>query len=193
MTPEEPQPTTDESPVRSFLVRSTGALQLQSPVYDEIAADPEATNQAAVVVAITALAQCVGGPEPVPVAEVPLALAWAYFSWLVPGTLVWVVATRILALEADLPRVLRCLGFATTPQILWLMGFLSGGSEPFFLALAALIFGLTLVANVIAIRQAFAVNTIRAVQTFLLGLVAFAGVAIIIGFVFSQLGTPIEG
>lgn len=192
MTPDDPG-AAETNPVRPLLHRMTGALQLQASAYDEVAADPEATNQAAVVVALAAIAQSLGGPEPIPIADLPFALAWAYFGWLVPGTLVWVVGTRILRFTADLPRVLRCGGFATTPQILWVMGFLAGGSEPFFLALGVLVFGLTLVANVIGIRQAFGVTTLQAVQTFLLGFMAFAGVALILGAVFAQFDTPIEG
>lgn len=191
MTPEEPNAATDETRVRPFAQRIMGALQLQTAVYDEIAADPEATNQSAVVVAIAALAQALGGPERIPMEELPFALAWAYFSWLVPGTLVWATATRVLALEADLPRVLRCVGFATVPQALWLLGLLSAGSAPFEMALGVLIFGLALVANVLAIRQAFAVTTVRALQAFLLGFLAFAAVAIVLGFLFAQMGTEI--
>lgn len=193
MTPEDPEHAADAPLVRPLLQRMTGALQLHASVYDEVAADPEATNQAAIVVALAAIAQSFGGPEPIAIADLPIALAWAYFGWLVPGTLVWIVGSRILKFTADLPRVLRCGGFATTPQILWVMGFLAGGSEPFFLALGVLVFGLTLVANVIGIRQAFAVTTLQAVQTFLLGFIAFAGVALILGFLFAQFDTPIEG
>ncbi|MDG2308768.1 MAG: YIP1 family protein [Candidatus Binatia bacterium] len=189
MTPEEPKNASAADEVRPFVQRMTGSLQLQGPVYDEIAADPDATNQAAVVVAITALAQALGGPERIPMEDMPLALAWAYFSWLVPGALVWVVGNRFLGTNVDLPRVLRCTGYATSPQILWLLGLASLDSAPFELALGVLIFGLSLVANVIAIRQAFAVTTIRAVQAFLLGFLAFAGVAVVVGFIFAQLST----
>ncbi len=191
MTPEEPQGTATASDARPFVQRMTGALQLQAPAYDEIAADPQATNQAAVVVAIAALAQALGGPERIPLADLPIALSWAYFSWLLPGTLMWVVATKILGHEANLPRLLRCLGFATVPQVLWLAGLLSSGSIPFELSLGVLIFGLALVGNVIAIRQAFAIDTIRAVQTLLLGFLAFVGVAMIIGFVLEQFDTAL--
>ena len=71
MTPEEPNAAADEAPVRPFVQRVAGALQLQRAVYDEIAADPDATNQSAVVVAIAALAQAFGGPERIPMEELP--------------------------------------------------------------------------------------------------------------------------
>jgi len=191
VTPEDPEGAAPAETVRPFGLRLMGALQLQAPVYDEIAADPDATNQAAVVVGLAALAQGLGGPERIPLEQLPIVLAWAYFSWLVPGTLVWVVGTRILSHQADLPRVLRCVGFATAAQVLWVIGVVAPDSTPFHLALGVLIFGLALVANVVAIRQAFATGTLQAVQTFLLGFLAFAGVALIIGFVFAQFGSEI--
>lgn len=193
MTPEEPTPTAETEAARPLLARITGALQLQSAVYDEVAADPDATNQAAVVVAIAAVAQALGGPEGSALADIPFILVWAYFSWLVPGTLVWVMGTRVLGLEADLPRVLRCVGFGTTPQLLWIAGLLGRDSEPFLLALATLIFCLGLVANVLGIRQAFQVNTFRAIHTFALGFLAFAGFALVVGFLLAQAGTSLEG
>ena len=192
MTPGDDDPaapSTSSGEGRSLLGRMLGALQLQSAVYDEIAADDRATNQATVVVAITAIAQALVGPERVPFADIPIALAWSYFGWLVPGLLVWVMATRALGLVADLPRLLRCTGFATTPQVLWILITFSEGSEPFELALGAVIFGLALIANILAIRQAFSVSTIRAVQTFALGFLAFAGFAFLLGGIAAQLGT----
>ncbi len=189
MTPDES--TEEQPPKRPFFLRLMGALQLQTDIYDEIAADPTATNDAAVVVALCGLAQSFAGPEQVPIEQLPGALAWAYFSWLVPGTLVWLVATRGLSMESDLPRVLRCVGFASAPQLLWLATLASPErSEPLEMALGVLIFGLALVANVLALRQAFAVSTLRAVQAFVLGFLAFALVAIVLGFLLAQLGTP---
>lgn len=191
MTPEEPQPTAAAEAPRSFVQRLLGALQLQSEVYDEIAADPAATNQAVAVVTLCALAQALGGPERLPLERLPLALAWAYFSWLVPGTVVWVCATRLLGMQADLPRVLRSVGFASAPQILWWIGLAARESVPFQLALGVLIFALALIANVVALRQAFAVNTLRALQAFALGFLAFAAVALVIGFLTAQLGAEL--
>lgn len=189
MTPEEPESTA--AGPRSFALRVLGALQLQPEVYDEIAGDEGATNQAIVLVALCAVAQALGGPERMPLEELPFAVAWAYFSWLIPATLVWATSTRFLHMEADLPRVLRCVGFAAAPQLLWLAGLPAPESVPFQLALGVAIFALALVANVLAIRQAFAVNTLRAVQAFALGFLAFAAAAMVIGFVFAQLGTEL--
>lgn len=191
MSADEQEEAASTPAARSLLLRMTGALQLQAPVYREIADDLDATNQATVVVAITALTQALGGPEPVQMQDIPFALAWSYFGWLVPGLLVWTMATRALGFEGDLPRLLRCTAFATTPQVLWLLTLVSGGSEPFTLALGAVIFGLTLVANVLAIREAFGVATIRAVQAFALGFLAYAGFALILGAIASALGQQI--
>lgn len=193
MAPKEPTPTNEAKTARPLLARITGTLQLQAEVYDEIAADTDATNQAAVVVALAAVTGSLGGPEPGTLADLPFELALAYFSWLVPGTLLWIVATRALDFQADLARVLRCLGFATTPHLLWLGGLLAGGSEPFFFALFTVIVILLLVANVLAVRQAFAVNTLRAVQAMLLGFLAYTGVAVVAGFVLAQFGISLEG
>ena len=173
---------------RSFLRRVTGALQLDSPTYNEIASDPAATAQAAIVVAMAAAAQIVASPEALDWSQLPLVLAWQYMSWLFPGTLLWLIGTRVFGLPTELPRVLRCQGFATTPQLLWLLGSLAPQSRPVLLALAATIFLLVVAANVIAIRAAFTVNLMRAIQILLL----FAAAGLILGSIFLSVPNPSE-
>jgi len=174
--------------VQPFVVRLFGAARIDPKVYGQVASDPAATNQAAVVVALSALAQAIGGPERIAIAEIPIALAWSYFSWLIPGTLVWLVAVRVLKHEADLPRVLRCVGFATAPQIYWLLGLLPIEAEAFRLAIGVVVFMMALVANVIAIREAFAVPTLRAAVIFAGGFLAFALLAVALGSILATLG-----
>ena len=168
---------------RSFVRRVLGAIQLEENTYDEIATDTGATGQAAIVVGVSAAAQAMGGIEEASLGQLPGALAWGYFSWLLPGTLLWIIARNFLSLEADLIRVLRCIGFATAPQILWLFTLLAPESFPFRAALGLSIFGLGIATNVLALRQAFATTTIKAVQT----LLAFAALAVLAGALLGSL------
>ena len=186
--PEQPssgEPTGNPLPTerRSFVRRVLGAIQLEENTYDEIATDTSATGQAAVVVGVSAAAQAIGGIEEAGLGEIPGALAWGYFSWLLPGTLLWVIARNFLALQADLIRVLRCIGFATAPQILWLFALLAPESFPFRAALGLSIFGLGIATNVLALRKAFATTTIKAIQT----LLAFAALAVLAGALLASL------
>jgi hypothetical protein len=193
-----PSPGEERQP-RSWPGRVLGALQLQSDVYEEVADDPAATQQAIALVAICGLTQLPAAPQPLEGGDITLALIGAYLAWLIPGMMFRAVGERALGLKADLPRVLRALGFANAPQLLWLAGGFapieaSADAEPtltappFLLALGVVILILSLCSQVLALRVAFRTNLVRTLQLFVLSFFAFAVLAVVANLVAMQLG-----
>jgi hypothetical protein len=162
----------------TLVQRMFGAAMLSPATYEEVEHDRGATPQAALVVILAALAAAVGasghGDEAV-VREVLRAL----LQWLAWSAITYVIGTRVFHGTATPGEVLRTIGFAQTPGI-----FMALAGLPFLGGLIALVVGLwTLVAVVIATRQALDVDTGRAVLTALLGLAVVIGIMVALAVV----------
>lgn len=160
----------------SFTQRMIGAARLDPATYEAVEHDHGATPQAALVVVIAAVAAAVGirthGDEAI-VREVLRAL----LQWLAWSGVTYCVGTRIFRGTATFGELLRTIGFAQAPGIL-----LALGGIPYVGGLVRAVVGLwTLVAVVIAIRQALDIDTPRAVVTMVLGLVVVVAIAIAAG------------
>ncbi len=145
-------------PRRSFGRRLLGAITLDATVYEEVEQYPDALGQAAGVVLRAALARGVG--ELGEGAFLGGVLA-GLLSWLLGTAILWVIGVAILRLTSDFPELLRTLGFATAPQILYALHLIPAGSFEPLISLG--VFGLGLVAWVIAVRQALDVSTLWSV------------------------------
>ena len=159
-----------ESPVsdqvdRGLPARMWGAVALRSAVFGEVAEDRRASAQAVLVVLLASLA---AGTQ-------DYGLGWGAMAWVAAVSvlqwLFWVlvsyeVGCDLLGGEATLAALLRTLGFARAPGILMVLGPVVGGVH--FLAHAW-----TLVAGVVAIREACGFGTVRAVITALCGIVPY--------------------
>lgn len=150
---------------RGLPARIFRALLLRGAAYDEVAADGKATAQATLVVLVASLT--VGAQD--------YGLGWVAMAWVVGVSLLqwhfWVLITyvvgcRLLGGQATPIALLRVLGFARAPGILTVLGPVVGGVH--FLAHAW-----TLLAGVVAIRQACGFGTPRAVVTALCGIVPY--------------------
>lgn len=147
-----------DSPHRSFLARLRGAMLVDASVYEEVEHDHGALPQAAAVVALAAVAGALAQPFGVGVVR---SLIEAFLGWGIGTGIVWALGVKLLGHTADYPELLRTLGFGQAPRIFLLLAVLPLGPLRGVIALAA--FALSVLAWVIAARQALDVTTGRAV------------------------------
>jgi hypothetical protein len=142
-----------------------GAAMLDVATYEEVEHDTSATTQAGLVVVLVAVAQGIASP-----AGVISGIVGSLIGWLAMAGLTYFIGTRLFKGTATWGELLRTLGFATAPGILYIVGII-----PVLGALASLAIMIwVLVAVVIAIRQALDITTGKAVLTGLLGMIAWA-------------------
>ncbi|HKG92099.1 MAG TPA: YIP1 family protein [Gemmatimonadaceae bacterium] len=152
---------------RSLTDRMKGAAFLDVDTYEEVEHDESATSQAALVVAITAVTQAIGaaaghgnaGRNFIGTVIVAL-IAW----WLSAG-ITYFVGTRLFGGTATWGEVARTLGFANSPSVLAVFGFVPGLGRLLLVVLSIWV----LVARIIAIRQALDFDTGKAIATAFIG------------------------
>jgi hypothetical protein len=152
---------------RSLTDRMIGAARLDVPTYEEVEADRTATGQAALVVAIVAVATAIGNVGDGGLGIIG-GLLGAFFGWAVWAGITYLIGTKLFGGHADWGELLRTLGFAQAPGVLNVLGIipLFGGLVKFAVAIWLL------VAGVVAIRQALDVSTGKAVLTAVVGWLA---------------------
>ena len=160
-----------------MIKRMIGAAKLDTAIYEEVEADTSATQQALTVVVLVALATGIGtfgsgGPLGLIVGIAAGIALWALWAWVT-----YFVGTTILKsaeTEANWGQLARTLGFAQSPGILKVVGFIPVFG-PIVFAIASI---WQLVAMVIAIRQALDyTSTWRAVGVAVVGFIPYAVVS----------------
>ncbi len=162
-----------------FPKRMLRAALLHVDTYEEVEADPSSIGQATIVVLLASLASGVGfwlraqSGEFVLIDTRPLAFQMVIVAleplviWLGASTFSYMVGATFFRgpeTETDFMEVLRTTGFAFTPACLALFSFVPPGHLGLgILAIARL---WSLVATVVAVRQALDFTTWRAVGTF---------------------------
>lgn len=144
----------------SLVQRMIGAAMLNVATYEEVEADRTATGQAAMVVAIVAVASGIGAAGG-GVGAIVGSVIGAFVGWLIWSGITYLVGTRLFGGTADWGELLRTIGFAQSPGVLNVLGIIPvlGGLVGFAVAIWIL------VAGIIAIRQALDVSTGKAVLT----------------------------
>lgn len=171
------------TPRRSIVDRMRGAALFDVATYEEVEADTAATGQAAIVVALAAVGLAAGnawrGGPGIAVALVGSLLGWALWS-----AIAYFVGTRVFRGTATWGELLRTVGFAQAPGILFALAII-----PILGALVKLVVFLWLLGTgVVAIRQALDVDTGRAVLTSLLGGLAYVVASWLVSLV---IGVPL--
>lgn len=153
--------------------RMMRAATLQVDLYEEVEADETATGQAAMVVGIVAIASAIGNAN-AGVGAIIGGLLAAFIGWLVWSGVTYLIGDKLLGGTATWGELLRTIGFAQSPGVLYALGIipLLGGVIRF----AVMIW--ILIAGIIAIRQALDFSTGKAVATALLGWLALVAVGI---------------
>jgi len=167
-----------------LLDRMMRAARLDSSLYEEVEADQGATSQAAIVVAIAAVCGAIGtavAASQQPGGNVILAIVasivGAFVGWVLWSYITYWVGTSIFKGTATPGEMLRTIGFAQTPGVLNILGFIPvvGG----IVGLVVLVW--SLVAGVIALRQALDISTGQAVITAIIGIIPLFLVYCLIG------------
>ena len=156
--------------------RMKGAAMLDVATYEEVEHDSTATGQAAIVVSIVAVCAAIGSAGEGGVGAITALIA-ALVGWLVWSGVTYLIGDKLLGGTATWGELLRTLGFAQSPGVLYILGIipLLGALVSFFVWIWLLI------AGIIAIRQALDFSTGKAVITALLGMAAYVALAMVLG------------
>jgi len=153
----------------SLTDRMVGAAFLDIDTYEAVEADENATTQAATVVAIVAVCQALGASG----AGI-FGAAWAavisLVAWIVWAGVTYVVGDKVFGGKATWGELLRTIGFAQAPGVLFLLGIipLLGGLVGVVASIWILITGF------VAIRQALDISNGKTFLTVLIGGVIYA-------------------
>ncbi len=148
-----------------MLERILRAIRLDWTVFREIAEDPAATMQAAVIVVVVNLLASLGGAF---AAKGNFALSFIV-SWVLAvlvGWLGWAAVTYLVGSllfkgRSSIVEMMRVLGYANAPKLLGLLSFIPCIGP--FMSLIGWI--LALIAGVLAIREAMEFETLHAIIT----------------------------
>jgi hypothetical protein len=147
-----------------------GAAKLDAQTYEAVEHDSSAMTQAATVVVLAAIAGAIGSLRDASAGGIVLGLLSAVISWVIFSAMAYFVGTRLVPsseTSANLGELLRTLGFAQTPNLLAVVGFIPVAG-PLIAFIGAV---WTLVANVVAIRQALEMSTGRAIVVAILSVI----------------------
>ncbi len=148
----------------TFVQRMIGAARVDPAMYQEVEHDTTATGQAAGVVAIVAVCSAIGGAGAGAVGMAAAVVA-ALMGWLVWAGVTYLIGDKLLGGTATWGELLRAVGFAQAPGVLYLFAVL-----PFFGWLVRLVVGVwILVCGIVALREALDVSTGKAILTAVLG------------------------
>ncbi len=135
-----------------MLSRMIGAALLRPHTYEEIEHDSAATMQAAIVVVVVALAIGIGNTS-LGITALIVGIVMGIVQWALWALVTYIIGTTLLntpATEANWGQLARTTGFAQTPGLLRIFGFI-----PFIGSLLVIIGSIWQVAAmVVAVRQA---------------------------------------
>ncbi len=167
-----------------LIERMVRAARLDPALYNEVERDESATAQALAVVLIVAACSVIGSAftghhaKGLIGAGISAVLIWLIYSFIL------LLVGRMLGGTADVGEVMRTLGFANSPNVLQVFAFF-----PLFGPLIGLAAGIwTMVATVIAVREAMDFDTGKAVVTMIIPLVALMALIVTMSIVAVSLG-----
>lgn len=158
--------------------RMIRAARLDVSLYEEVEKDVKATNQAILVVVISSICagiglaiggQMAGGLGGL-VPGLVIGAITALVGWFVWSFITYFIGTKLFKgpkTEATYGELLRCIGFSSSPGVLRILFFI-----PILGAIIVFIASIwSLVAMVIAVRQALDFSTGRAIATCIVGFI----------------------
>jgi hypothetical protein len=172
-------------------------------LYEEVERDETATQQAAIVVGIVAVAAAIGAalaaamapsavtvgqqtvavPRQGPISAFIITLVAAYVGWLIWSYVTYFVGTRMFGGTATPGEMLRTIGFAQSPRILGILSFIPivGG----LISLALFIWSIYL--GFVAVRQGLDLDTQKSIFTIIISAIVTFVASIVIGLILSPL------
>ena len=153
--------------------RMIGAAMLNPHIYEEVEADRSATLQAMAVVVLVALATGIGNIGPGSIFGLLGGVLVGLVGWMFWAWVTYLVGTSILRsaeTHADWSQLARTLGYAQSPGVLKIFGFIPAIGP--IVVVAASIWQFA--AMVIAIRQALDyTSTWRAIGVAVIGFIVY--------------------
>lgn len=157
--------------------RMVRAAKLDPGLYDEVERDMSATTQALLVVVIVAVLSGIGGGIRAGIIGLIGAVISAVVAWAIWSLLTYWVGTTFFRGKATYGELLRCVGFAYTPNSLGLFAFIPG-LGPLIVFLGSI---WSLIAMIVGIREALDVNIGSAIITAIIGWVIMMVVVGVLG------------
>lgn len=149
---------------RGMIPRMRGAASLDIETFEEVEHDETATGQAAAVVMLVAVCQAIGESGAGLLSAVGSGLL-TLVAWILFAGITYLVGEKIFQGRATWGEVLRTLGFAQAPGVLYLLGIV-----PVLGYIASIVVSVwILVAAFIGIRQALDIGNVRTFLTILVG------------------------
>lgn len=160
--------------------RMIGAARLHPQTFEEVEADSSATYQALLVVVLVALATGVGSLEVGGVRGLIGGVIIGLVGWALWAGITYLIGTTLFrtgGTHASWGQLARTLGFAQSPGIFKVFGFIPGVGPVILFA----VFVWQLAAMVVAIRQALDyTSTWRAIGVAVVGLIPYLLVLILL-------------
>ncbi len=162
-----------------MLARIIGVFKLDVKVFEEIEHNASLTLPAAIIVAVVALIGGVGGLFSRLVFGGNVlggffgAIIYTFFGWIIWSILTWFVGTRFFNGQAEIPEMMRVIGFAFAPQILTIIpcvGPIIGGIW-------------SLIAGFFAIRQGLDLDNTKTFLTIVVGAIGYVILAILLNLI----------
>ena len=166
----------------NLIDRMIRAARLDPHAYEEVEADEDATAQAALIVVLAAVAAGIGTLEG-GVVGILVGIAAALIGWAAYATVAYFVGTRLFATaetSSNIGELLRTLGFAQSPQLLLVLGFV----PVLGILVRLVVFVWVLFTTVVAIRQALDFDTMRAIGTALVAVIALVVINVLVFLLF---------
>ena len=163
-----------------MIARIIRVFKLDSSVFREIAEDKGAMMQAAIIVvvvsligalamAISAVITDVGSPVG---SFITTLLSGILLSWILWAVLTFAVGVFLFKGKTDIPEMLRVLGYANAPALLGIFAIIP--CLGWIAVLAGAI--LSLIAGVIAVREAMEFDTVKAIVTVVIAWIVSFGI-----------------
>ncbi len=170
----------------SYVQRLIGAARLDAQTYEEVEADSSAMGQAMATVVLASVASGIGAFQTLGVRGLLFGTLASLVGWFIWAGLTFFVGTKILPepqTQTDMGELLRTIGFAASPGLLQVFGFL-----PLIGPLVGLVASVwMLAAMIVAVRQALDYkSTGRAVGVCLIGFVVYIIVVFAVSLVFGM-------
>jgi hypothetical protein len=166
-----------------MLDRIIGVFKLSKPTFAEIEHDPNATTEAAIIVAIVAflsvigslIGALIGGQN---LGEILLGListfVLVFINWFIWGAVTYFVGTQLFDGTADLGEMLRVIGYAQAPRFL--------GIIPCVGLIVGFIW--SLIAAVIGIQEGLDFDLGKAIATAIIGWIIVIVIGAIVQAIF---------
>ena len=152
----------------SLTDRMIGAALLNIQTYEAVERDESATTQAALVVMLVAVCEAIGSLQGGFLGATYAAVA-SLIAWIVWAGVTYVIGDKIFGGEATWGELLRTIGFAQAPGVLFLLGVLPLAGE----LVSGVVSIWIVIAGFIAIRQALDIGNLKTFLTVLIGGVVY--------------------